>query len=298
MIREHRVGGAVGLFAVAVLAIFANGATPRAQVAGRAPSTSIPSGVVAAARARGTVRIIVGLNVPVAPEATLGATETLVQRASIASAQASVISRVTRTYPSATRTFRYIPYLALEVDEADLLAIAALPDVRSIEIDELAAPTLAQSVPLVGGPAAWAAGATGSGWSVAVLDTGVDKNHAFLAGKVVSEACYSTTTTSSNSVCPGGVASSTAAGSGLPCALGECSHGTHVAGIAAGKGATFSGVAKDASLIAIQVFTSFSNPTDCGPARRRARSASRRIKSSVSSVSTRCAGASTSPRST
>ena len=265
MIKEHRVGGAVGLCAVALLAIFATGTEPQAQVAGRAPSTSIPVRVLSVARARGTVRIIVGLNVPVALEATLGATEALVQRASIASAQASVINRVTRARPSATRTFRYIPYLALEVDEADLLAIAALPEVRSIEMDELSAPTLAASVPLIGAPAAWAAGATGAGWSVAVVDTGIDKTHPFLAGKVINEACYSSTTSISNSVCPGGAPSSGAPGSGLPCAMAGCDHGTHVAGIAAGKGATFSGVAKDAALVAIQVFSSVNTAEDCAP---------------------------------
>jgi len=42
----------------------------------------------------------------------------------------------------------------------------------------------------------------------------------------------------------------------MPCtgATG-CDHGTHVAGIAAGKSASFSGVAKDANLIAMQVFS-------------------------------------------
>ena len=52
-------------------------------------------------------------------------------------------------------------------------------------MDELSAPTLAESVPLIGGPAAWAAGYTGAGWTVAVLDTGIDKTHPFLAGKVI-----------------------------------------------------------------------------------------------------------------
>jgi len=44
----------------------------------------------------------------------------------------------------------------------------------------------------------------------------------------------------------------------------ECAHGTHVAGIAAGKGTGFSGVARDATLIAVQVFSSFVTSSDCG----------------------------------
>ena len=48
-------------------------------------------------------------------------------------------------------------------------------------------------------------------------------------------------------------------GAGVPCtfAPGACRHGTLVAGIAAGAGATFSGVAKGAQIMAIQVFSKF-----------------------------------------
>jgi hypothetical protein len=38
----------------------------------------------------------------------------------------------------------------------------------------------------------------------------------------------------------------------------------HVAGIAAGRNATFSGVARDGSVIAIQVFSRFDDDADCG----------------------------------
>lgn len=50
------------------------------------------------------------------------------------------------------------------------------------------------------------------------------------------------------------------------CPVGACDHGTVVAGIAAGTNATFSGVAKDATLIAIQVFSRFDSVTNCGSA--------------------------------
>lgn len=83
-----------------------------------------------------------------------------------------------------------------------------------------------------------------------------DKTHPFLAGKVVSEACYSTNSSSTSSLCPGGVSASTSSGSAMPCTgVVGCDHGTHVAGIAAGKSASFSGVAKDAYVIAMQVFS-------------------------------------------
>jgi subtilisin family serine protease len=48
--------------------------------------------------------------------------------------------------------------------------------------------------------------------------------------------------------------------------VGGCNHGTVVAGIAAGNNGTFYGVAKDASLIAIQVFSRFDSAANCGSA--------------------------------
>ena len=161
-----------------------------------------------------------------------------------------------------------LPLVALEVDSNALSELTTSADVVSVRVDELRRRNLIESVPLIGAPTAWNLGATGAGWTVAVVDSGVDKAHAFLAGKVVSEACYSTTDVGegATSVCPGGI-NSTAVDSGVPCPAGVegCDHGTHVAGIAAGTGATFSGVAKGASIIAIQVYSRVDDVTFCSP---------------------------------
>ena len=68
--------------------------------------------------------------------------------------------------------------------------------------------------------------------------------------------------------CPGGVTSSTAAGSGVNCtyAAEGCQHGTHVAGIAAGAAPRSRGVARDAKLIAINVFSRFTGANCAGAA--------------------------------
>jgi subtilisin family serine protease len=106
-------------------------------------------------------------------------------------------------------------------------------------------------------------GFDGTGWTVAVLDTGVDKTHPFLNGKVVDEAYYS-----SNGSCPNGSMEQIGAGASVPCtyAAGGCQHGTHVAGIAAGRGTSFSGVARGANIIAMQVFSRLTGSacTDAG----------------------------------
>jgi subtilisin family serine protease len=143
----------------------------------------------------------------------------------------------------------------MQVDSAQLQALLASGAVEQVREDQPIPLALAESVPLIGGIKARSQGATGTGWVVAVLDTGVDRKHPFLAGKVVAEACFS------DHACPGGTNRSLGPGSGRPCALSSCWHGTHVAGIAVGKGEEFSGVAPEAKLIAVQMF---SDTFDCG----------------------------------
>ncbi len=228
-----------------------------------APSATLDS-LAAQAAAEGSVRVIVGLSVPSYPEGLLNARDVLQQRANIRASQNAVVGQsLTGTSSRAYALFETIPFLAAEVDASALARLRASPLVSSIEDDQLATTDLLQSVPLINAPTAWTNGSTGSGWAVAVLDTGVEKTHPFLAGKVVSEACYSTTSTlnDSQSLCPGGASSSTASDSALPCAT-YCDHGTHVAGIAAGGTRVADGshgVAKDASVIAVQVFSLFPN---------------------------------------
>jgi serine protease len=122
--------------------------------------------------------------------------------------------------------------------------------------------TLNQSTALIGMPAAYtAAGATGAGRMVAILDTGVQSSHPFMSGRVSLEACRSGGGVAANSLCPNGTMSQDGPGAAEPCASG-CSHGTHVAGIAAGNqgsGNPSNGVAKDAGIFAVQVFTKTSS---------------------------------------
>jgi len=218
------------------------------------------------AESTGSVRVIVGLQARFRPEGALDSPQTMAaQRDLIAQAQNRLLSRMPRVKRESLKLFRTIPFLAMEVDAVGLRYLQSSTEVSSVEEDMLFPPLLAESVALIGGPAAWAMGYSGAGQAIAIIDTGVDKNHTFFGGRVVSEACFSTTSPgATTSVCPAGASQSTAPGSGLHCIAGGCEHGTHVAGIAAGKGATFSGVAPDANIIAIQVFSRSDLAAVCG----------------------------------
>lgn len=215
----------------------------------------------------GSVRLIVGVRAAFAPEGDLGERDVQTQRRDIGDAQTAVLGRLVAAHggkKEATR-FETIPFLALEANPDEFDTLASDAGVLSIEEDALAVATLAESSPLIGASSAWSSGYNGSGQVVAILDTGVDKTHPFLSGKVVSEACYSSNVSaqSASTVCPGGVTESTASGSGVNCGA-NCDHGTHVAGIVAGSGVSFSGVARGANLIAVQVFSRFNSTTQCG----------------------------------
>ncbi len=239
----------------------ADGATPAAGSAA----------LQARAQQRGGVHVLVGLNVAWQAEGKHhGQAALRAQRNAIARVQDALDRKPALRSARLVKRFKFLPYLAMEVDAATLAMLHADPNVASIAEDRPVPPLLAESGRLIGTARAWASGYGGRGYAVAVIDSGVDVGHPFLAGKIVSEACFSTPSTlyGSTSLCPNGAGAQIGAGAARNCPvfLGGCTHGTHVAGIAAGKGTRSSGVARDANLIAVQVFSRFTSPGLCGGA--------------------------------
>src|SRR5262249_48914078 len=177
--------GAAALLLTAVLV---------SQLSGRVSSeASDPlAELMAKVQAQGAARVIVHLDTPFIPEDALPTpAHVLSQRADIARLRAAVRASLRGLGHTVGRHDGAFPVMALEVGPDALRVLAALRGVVGvghIEEDALATTMLAESVPLIQGDQAWGAGVDGAGQIVAILDTGVDKNHPFLAGKVVGEA--------------------------------------------------------------------------------------------------------------
>ncbi len=233
------------------------------------------SSLILSAGKEGSVRILVRVQTPFTVEPLLAETHVLKQRTLIAETQDRLIADLKGAgkKPLDVYKFKYTPYLAMAADSTTLEALFASPLVMTIQEDIPAEPTLDWSISKIGATTLQGEGVVGSGVTVAVLDTGVDKNHPFLKGSVVSEACYSTTDADKEvtSLCPGKVSESIKPGAAMPysgvCPETKCDHGTHVAGIAAGRAGQSSsqgpGTAPKVNIIAVQVFSRFDADASC-----------------------------------
>lgn len=169
------------------------------------------------------------------------------------------------------REFKRLPQSVYQVDAAGLQELLEDPNV-SVHENRIARASLAQSVKRIYPSQKFSPYHGDNDWVVAVIDSGVNSNHPMLVGKVVSEACYSTTDTSALdadqhyfSLCPGGAQSSVASGSAQDCSLSieGCGHGTAMAGIAVGNGAGRLGVAKDGKIISLKTVSQTSDFDNC-----------------------------------
>lgn len=194
-----------------------------------------------------------------------------------------ILTRIGTSVPSTTPSSNTeIGVLQIRLPFEALAKLYDNADARilSIELNKPAAWTsLTNSTALLNMPAAWSAGFRAGGQNIVVIDSGIRKNHAFLTPRVTYEACFGTNGTSQgitySTICPSPNAAGDSAlgllNSGEPLsftnlaacnALGSgCYHGTHVAGIAAGRQSpsispsNLQGVGPDASIISAQVFS-------------------------------------------
>jgi MYXO-CTERM domain-containing protein len=219
-------------------------------------------------QAKGRVLVIVGVDAPFQPEGHLAATALSTQRTSIGAVQLAARKKLSAVHHVVS--FETLPFMVMEVSsEAGLDQLIADPTITSIEEDAVITPALSTSTTNINanGPSgAWASGYDGTGYAVAIIDTGVMTTHTVFSGKVVAEACFSTHVDADPaqgaSLCPvsanptcvqtfanARTCSSFATGAGFNCpytggptadggsgaGVVGCDHGTHVANIAAGN---------------------------------------------------------------
>ncbi len=131
--------------------------------------------------------------------------------------------------------YKYISSLAIKAPAKEIKRIAALREVKEIRPDEEVEVFLNDSVPIIEADKVWAllindTNITGKGIKICIVDTGIDKTHPDLTGRVIAETDFT--------------------GEGPEDLFG---HGTHCAGIAAGSGnasnKTLTGVAPEALIL-------------------------------------------------
>jgi subtilisin family serine protease len=167
------------------------------------------------------------------------------------------------------------PMVVAEISSEGLRRLARSESVLRVVPDTLLSASLPDSVKLVDVPEVWSKQTRGGGVAVAILDTGVQLDHPFVKGRIVAEACFASTVESegSKSLCANGQGEQIGSGAAAACdyqtVAGGCVHGTHVAGIAAGaageaKGVQLDGMAPDAAIVAVKVFSRFDGEEVCG----------------------------------
>ncbi len=163
--------------------------------------------------------------------------------------------------------FKHAPAMAMSVTPQRLQELRQSSSVETIIEDIPVELFLSKSIPLIGATTSKLSIAKtktvqqGKGKAVVIIDSGVDSNHPYLKGRVIAESCITSpeSTDKVASLCPNGKKLQKGKGAARPCDMklpglsGTCPHGTHVAGIAAGRGANNHGVAPAASIIAIKL---------------------------------------------
>lgn len=172
------------------------------------------------------------------------------------------------------KKFEFLPLAVVQASTKELNILKDSDNIESIYEDIPMHPALMESAPLVGMQVIRNNHhLTGKGQIIAVLETGIDADHPYLRDRVVAEACFSTSDArfSSTSLCPNGRANDIGAGTARPATgVSNSEHGTHVAGIIAGSrsdanGSVMEGLAKDAEIISVQIYSKVDSAQYCNP---------------------------------
>jgi subtilisin family serine protease len=195
-------------------------------------------------RERPRVRVIVALKEPSAP-----ATDLTLRNAEVEAIQGNVLEGLGSGEFVLTHRWQSLSAFAGEVTLSGLRALADDPDVLMVDVDPPAYADLAESANLIRVDQVRGSGVTGKGVVVAVLDTGVDTDHADIRDSLVDQRCFCTSPSGAG-CCPNGQATQSGAGA----AEDDQGHGTNVTGIITSDGRVAPpGIAPDAQIVAVKV---------------------------------------------
>jgi subtilisin family serine protease len=148
------------------------------------------------------------------------------------------------------RRFEAINAMSGKITADGLRKLLDHPAVMRVDLDEGGTGSLAQAVPLANIDAIQSLGLSGSGVTVAVLDSGYDSDHPDLSDDLVGEACFCS---GGGGCCPDGSSNQTGAGS----AEDDHGHGTNVSGVVTSAGTIAPvGGAPNADVVAVKVLDS------------------------------------------
>jgi subtilisin len=248
----------IWLAALTLIAILSAGETPT-----RAQADTLDIGLMSAAEQSDMLQVIVTLETNRGGIGPMSEARAQSQVVAIATQQAEVVNHLVGENARIRHEYKYVPQIAMQVDAAALQRLQNTPGVARVQQDMEVELALSTSVPIINGDDIRNLGFGGAGWAVAIIDSGVQNDHPWFENRVVAEACFNSTSPFvSTTRCPNGQEVMVGTGAANDdCA--ECGHGTHVAGIAAGNdpSGVHIGVAPDANIIAINVFSSNTNGT-------------------------------------
>jgi subtilisin family serine protease len=191
------------------------------------------------------VRVIVALKLPAITGLSLADRSRAAQQA-----QDRVLASVDINDFKVVYRYASVPALAGMINARGLAALRASSDVERVDLDAPGSGNLAQSVPQIKADILHNYGLTGNGVTIAVLDSGIDRDHMDLSDSLVGEQCFCSGGTG---CCPNGLSIQ----SGPGAAEDDNGHGTNVTGIITGNGQVAPvAVAPGANIFAIKVLDS------------------------------------------